>query len=66
MNNLNAYLPFLIPLAVVEIALAVAALIHVLTHKKYKIGNRIVWVLVVLLINTIGPVLYFAIGRSED
>ncbi|WOO87691.1 PLDc N-terminal domain-containing protein [Mollicutes bacterium LVI A0039] len=58
-------LTMLAPLLILQIALTIAALIHIFSHDKYKVGNRVLWVLVVLLINTIGPILYFALGRGE-
>ena len=64
-TDLTPYLPILIPLALLELTLMVVALVHVLTHSTYKTGNRIMWVLIVVLINIIGPVLYFVFGRSD-
>ena len=66
MPNLNELLPFLIPLAIIQLGLMIASLIHIFTHKTYRVGNRILWVIICVLINTIGPVLYFAIGRGEE
>lgn len=66
MNDIMAYLPFLIPVAIVEAALAITALIHVLRHKNYRFGNRIFWVIIVLAVGIIGPVLYFTIGKGDD
>ncbi|HEX2939252.1 MAG TPA: PLD nuclease N-terminal domain-containing protein [Ruminiclostridium sp.] len=66
MNNMTAYLPFLIPIFIIEFGLMVAALIHIFRHKTYKIGNRLIWVIVVILFEIVGPVLYFIIGRSDD
>ena len=64
--NLSQYLPILVPLAVIELGLMAAALIHIFTHKTYRIGNRIIWVIISILINIIGPILYFIIGRSDE
>jgi len=64
--SLGQYLVFLIPLAIIEVGLMVAALIHIFTHKTYKMGNRWIWVPLVILINIIGPVLYFVLGRSDE
>jgi hypothetical protein len=58
-------LPLLIPLAVLQLGLMAAALVHILTHMNYRYGNRAVWVIVSICINVIGPVLYFVIGRGE-
>ena len=59
-------LPFLIPFVIIQLGLAAAALIHILTHDTYKMGSRTLWLLVCLLINIVGPVLYFILGRSEE
>lgn len=66
MDAIKEYLPFLIPILIVELALAVTALFHVLRHPRYRFGNKVIWVLVVLFIQIIGPVVYFAIGRGEE
>ncbi len=65
-TQISEYLPFLIPIAIVELALAVTALIHVLRHKNYRFGNRVFWVIVVLIVEIIGPILYFTVGKADD
>lgn len=60
------YLPFIIPLVIAELALGITALIHVLRHPRYRFGNKAMWVLIVLVVQIIGPVLYFTAGRGED
>jgi len=66
MENLQEYLPFLIPLAVIQLGLMLASLIHILRHKTYRFGNRLLWIALCLIFGIIGPVLYFAIGRSDE
>jgi len=66
MDAIRQYLPVIIPLAVIQLGLMIAALIHIFTHPNYRFGNRILWVVIAVLINTIGPILYFVIGRGED
>ena len=60
------YLPVFLPLIVIELALALTALVHVVRHPHYRFGNKAVWILVVLLIQFIGPVVYFAMGRGAE
>lgn len=60
------YFPVFLPLIVIELALALTALVHVVRHPHYRFGNKAVWILVVLLIQFIGPVLYFAMGRGDE
>ncbi|MEG0329845.1 MAG: PLD nuclease N-terminal domain-containing protein [Longicatena sp.] len=64
--DLETYLPFLIPLVIAEFSLAIFSLVHVLKHPTYRIGNKTIWIVVVLLVQFIGPVLYFLIGRGDS
>jgi len=64
--QLKEYLPFLIPLFIIQLTLAVVALIHVLRHPRYKFGNKPMWIAIVLIAGIIGPVAYFIFGRSDD
>lgn len=66
MENISEYLPILIPLAVLQLGLMITALVHILRHNTYKAGNRAVWIVVVLLVNYVGPVAYFIFGRSDE
>lgn len=65
MDVLMANLPLFIPLIIAEVILAVTALIHVLRHPHYRFGNKIMWALIVLFIQVIGPIAYFILGRGE-
>lgn len=63
---LGEYLPFFIPFIILDIVLAVTALVHVLKHPNYRFGNKVMWIIVVLCIQLIGPVVYFVFGRGDD
>lgn len=66
MPNIQEMLPFLIPLIIVQFALLIYTLHHILTHKTYRRGNRGFWILVTLVgMEFIGPILYFLLGREE-
>ena len=60
------YLPVLLPIIIIEWILAITALVHVVRHPHYRVGNKVVWILIVLFIQIIGPVVYFAFGRGEE
>ena len=66
MEILKEYGPFIIPLIIAELALAVTAFIHVIRHPHYRFGNKIMWSFIVLFIQIIGPIIYFVFGRGED
>jgi hypothetical protein len=65
MEKLIEYLPFIIPIVILELALTITALVHVLTHKKYRFGNRVLWI-VLCFVQIVGPIIYFVFGRSEE
>lgn len=65
MANIPEILPFLIPVAVLQFALMGYAIYHILTHKTYKRGNRALWLVLSILVNFIGPILYFLLGKED-
>ena len=66
MDEIMEFLPFLIPLAIAEIGLFIYTLCHILTHNRYKHGTRILWLIVtVVLMNFVGPILYFVLGKED-
>ena len=67
MDNFLYFLPFLIPLEIVQLALLGYTLYHILTHKNYKRGNRTLWLIIAMIgMEFIGPILYFLLGKEED
>ena len=67
MQNINEFLPFLIPLIIAQFGLLGYTLHHILTHKTYKRGNRALWLVITLvLMNFVGPILYFLLGKEDD
>lgn len=66
MNELREFLPFLIPIVVVELILLIVTLRHILTHENYKRGSRALWLIIVILgMNYVGPILYFLLGKED-
>lgn len=66
MEQLTEYLPFLIPLVILEFALLGYTLYHILTHRSYKRGNRALWIVVAILgMEFIGPCIYFLLGKED-
>ncbi len=67
MNDIVEFFPFLIPLVIVEFALFGYTLYHIFTHKTYKRGNRILWlVITIVFMNFVGPILYFLLGKEDE
>lgn len=66
MNTLFEILPLLIPLLLIDIALAAAAVMHILKHPRYRFGNKTLWLVIVVILLLFGPVLYFVFGKGEN
>lgn len=66
MDKIMEFFPFLIPLMVVQFSLLGYTLYHILTHKNYRRGNRTLWLIItIVLMNFVGPILYFLLGKEE-
>lgn len=64
--TLKEFLPFIIPLVIVQFTLLGYTIYHILTHEHYKRGNRTIWMIVAIIgMEFIGPILYFILGKEE-
>lgn len=59
-------LPFIIPLIILQFGLAIVAIIRIVKQPSFKYGNKLIWILIALLLNLVGPILYFTIGKEEQ
>jgi hypothetical protein len=64
MDNLGELIPLLIPLFLLQVILIVIALRDLIGRERTK-GPRWVWVLIIVLVNIIGPIVYLLVGREE-
>ncbi|WP_175991330.1 PLDc N-terminal domain-containing protein [Bacillus sp. Marseille-Q1617] len=53
------------PLILIQLILMLAAVIDLIRIKQTN-GPKWVWLLVVLLVNVIGPIIYFIFGRRQN
>ena len=65
-GTIKEYLPFLIPLLVIQVALMAASVVHILKNRKFRFGNTTMWILIAVFINIVGPILYFTIGKVDE
>lgn len=61
---IQKYLPLLIPIALLQFGLLIAALVDVIRRERTK-GPKWVWILVIVFVNLFGPIAYFIFGRDE-
>ena len=54
------------PIVVIQLGLMIAALIDLeRDERRVRGGSKLVWALVIVFINVVGPILYFVAGREE-
>ena len=64
-TTLQDFLPYLIPILIVEFVLLFAALYDWIKQPELR-GPKWVWLLVILFVNLIGPIIYFVVARKEE
>jgi hypothetical protein len=65
MEFIRQYLPLLIPVVLIELALMITALVDLYRRAQTR-GPKWVWALIIILINFIGPIIYFVAGRQDE
>ncbi|UCG55332.1 MAG: PLDc_N domain-containing protein [Dehalococcoidia bacterium] len=65
LDTIIEILPFIIPLFILQLGLMIVALVDLIKRQKAKSHNKILWALLIVLVNIIGPVVYFIFGREE-
>lgn len=63
--DIMAFLPIVLPIIAVGALLVFIALIDLYRHRKTR-KNVLVWTLIILFVNVLGPILYFVIGRKDS
>jgi hypothetical protein len=55
------------PIILIQLGLMIAALID-LEHEDRHVrgGSKLVWALVIVFVNVVGPIVYFVAGREES
>lgn len=62
--NVRELLPFLIPLIIFQLLLMISALAMIVKQRRFKYLNRVAWIIIVVVFNIVGPVLYFVMERK--
>jgi len=55
----------ILPLAAIQLGLMIWAFVDLVKREQVKGGNKLVWALVILLVNLVGPIVYLVWGRNE-
>lgn len=62
---MSELLIYVAPIVLVEVILAIVALVGIFRLYGCKNGNKTIWAVVVIFLQIIGPVLYFAFGKGN-
>jgi len=62
--NVTRLILLLLPLIAIQIGLMVYALVDLAKRERVK-GDKWIWVVVIVLVNIIGPIVYLVAGRDE-
>jgi hypothetical protein len=55
------------PLIVIQLGLMIVALIDLeKDERRVRGGQKVVWALIIIFVNIVGPILYFVAGREES
>ncbi|MEN4013733.1 MAG: PLD nuclease N-terminal domain-containing protein [Chloroflexota bacterium] len=65
LDEISRYLPYLIPVVLLQFILLLVALIDLVRREKTR-GPKWVWLLVVLFVNIFGPIIYLLFGRQDE
>jgi len=56
----------LAPVVIIQLGLMIAALIDLeRDERRVRGGRKVVWALIIVFINIVGPIVYFAAGRED-
>ncbi len=62
----TAVILLLLPIIIIEFGLLVFALIDLIRRQKVRGGNKWLWGVIIVVIEFIGPIVYFIAGREEE
>ena len=65
LDKLMQFIPYLIPVLIIQLALIVIALID-LVKREHTRGPKWLWAIIIILVNFIGPIVYFVVGRKDE
>lgn len=66
MDNFIQYAPLFIRLAALQLLLAAVSAVHVIRHPRCRFGSKALWIIIVCVVQFIGPAAYFVFGRGEE
>ena len=66
MDKIGELLPLIVPLVLIQLALIVVALLDLRRPDRHvRGGSKAIWAVAIVILELLGPLLYFTFGREE-
>ncbi len=65
MDVINEYILLIIPLVLLELSLKVFSIVKLLKEGPANLSKGL-WLLIIILVNLFGPILFLTVGRRRD
>ena len=65
MEEMKPFIPYLIPVIIIQLGLMVFALADLVRRERTK-GPKWMWAIIIVAVNIIGPVVYLLAGKDES
>ena len=65
MEAIKSFIPYLIPVIIIQLGLMVFALVDLVRRERTK-GPKWMWAIIIVAVNIIGPVVYLLAGKDES
>lgn len=65
MENIKPYIPYLIPIVLIELGLLSYALVDLIRRERTK-GPKWMWGIIIVVVNIFGPIIYLLLGREDS
>jgi hypothetical protein len=64
-QNITEFLPFIIPLVLLQLTLMTIALVDLIRREKARYLPKWLWAIIIVLGELVGPIIYLILGREE-
>jgi hypothetical protein len=64
--DLARYLPLLLPFVLIQLGLLALAVWDWAHRQQFRYLSRWAWLVIIVLVNTFGPLVYLLVGRGES
>jgi len=64
--DLSKLIPLLVPIIILQLGLQIYALVDLSRQPRVRWGSKWIWVAIIIVLEILGPVVYFLFARKEE